>query len=305
MIKAITKKQIYTPEELLERDVYIQSQKLFWRFLDSTIVNKLVNLFEKESHNSKKSHPMENIRKYIEDERNAQGLDSTGVIVGSSVYGFDDKDKPNSSILLSIKKHNINFVHLTFHLTPNSFNSKSAGLIHVVKNVLEKNDTVTNKYRYKLYAPLFIQQPTDKPNSLEFSIADKYLATDLPTAHLYDTELQKEMNIIITVINRLFDEDNKKFYVGNQNRLFPIHNSTNTVLKNIDSQTQHVTIKNKGVRMYQQLNNNLPYSIKPNKIKPVPKKRSKSHMTRKGKMPGINAKIISSMNGPINMVTAL
>ena len=296
----------YTPEELFERDTYIQSQKLFWRFLDSTIVNKFVYLFAENNKNSN-----ENIRKYIEDERKVQGLDSSDVIIRSRVYGYDDAKKPNSTILLSIEKNNQKFLHLTFHLTPNSFISDSAGLLHMFKNVFEKNFKLTKKNKRnrkianKLYAPLFIQQPTDKPESLEFSVADKYLTTDLPTAHLYDTELQKEINIIITVINRLFDENNKKFYVGNQNRLFPIHNRTNAVLTNINSQTQHVTIKNKGVRMYPQLNNNQPYSIKPNKIKPVPKKRSKSHMTRKGNMPGINAKIISSMNGPINMVTVL
>ena len=61
--------------------------------------------------------------------------------------------------------------------------------------------------------------------------------------------------VIIDVLNKLFDEDNQKYYVGNYNKvsyvqpLYPIHNKTNTVLKNINLFTKYSMRKNMGSRM--------------------------------------------------------
>jgi hypothetical protein len=230
-----------------QRNLVIESHKLLWEFLDTTMINKLVNLFDKTDNSSN-----EKIRKYIENERIAQGLNTSGITVKSEVYGYDDS---NSTLYLMIKKNNIDFLHLTIHLSPKSFNPKDAGLIHMFKNFYKTPTfSITKKKKYVLIS---IKRQSHKPNSLFFSIEDGY-TTAINDAHLYDPEIQQEMNVIITVLNRLFDEDNKDFYIGEQNKIFPIHNKTNAILKNINNHSQIVSRKNKGSRMYPPLDVNKP-----------------------------------------------
>ena len=161
------------------------------------------------------------------------------------------------------------------HLSPTTLNPKKQGPIHFVKNVYSKKDEDGKKLEYAL---ILITQPENKPKSLEFSIADGY-TTKLNNAHLYDFELHQEMNVIITVLNRIFDEDNKDFYIGNENKLYPIHNNTDTVLENINRSSKYVTLKNKGVRMYPPLTNSQQYVIQRNKR--APKIKSRGKYTRK------------------------
>jgi hypothetical protein len=235
------------PTPTLQRNLVIESHKLLWRFLDATMINKLVNLFDDKYNSSN-----EKICKYIENERIVQGLDASGVTVKSEVYGYDHS---NSTLFLKIQKNNIDFLHLSIHLSPKSFNPKDAGLIHMVKNFY-----TTPKFKIEKknkYVLISIKQQSHKPNSLYFSIEDGY-TTPINGAHLYDPEIQKEMNVIITVLNRLFDENNAEFYIGEQNNIFPIHNNTNTILKNINNHSQIVSRKNKGSRMYPPLNVNKP-----------------------------------------------
>ena len=70
------------------------------------------------------------------------------------------------------------------------------------------------------------------------------------------------MDVIITVFNRIFDEDNKEFYIGDSNTFAQVHNTTNLVLKNINSTRTHVTRKNVGRRLMP-LNNSPTISIGP------------------------------------------
>lgn len=255
-----------SPTLPLQRKVIIESHKLLWGFLDASMINKLINLFDDtdKSSNDKISH-------YIENERMTQGLDSSTIIIKSMIYGYD---KSNSTLLIEIKKNNIDFLHLTIHLNPNSFNPKHSGLIHMVKNFY-----TIPKYsmaRKKLYVLISIKQHADKPNSLFFSIEDGY-TTEIKNAHLYDPEIQQEMNVIITVLNRLFDEDNNEFYIGHQNKIFPIHNKTNTILENINNHSHIVSRKNKGSRLYPQLNNSDPSILK---IKYSKKTLKRKHKTK-------------------------
>jgi hypothetical protein len=70
----------YTENQLKQREKIIESQKLFWSMLDSTMVNKLVNLFDDSRESPYK------ISKYIEYERKLRGLDKNIDIIGK-VYG--------------------------------------------------------------------------------------------------------------------------------------------------------------------------------------------------------------------------
>ena len=242
---------IYSKTQINKRHLFIQSQKLFWSFLDSTMINKLIHLFDKTSENSKVK-----IVNYIENERKVQGLNSSDISVSSEVYG---QTKNNSTLRLDIKKNNKEFLHLTFHLSPDSFDAKHNGPIHFFKNVYRIKGTDKQQLSNKkcLYSIISIMQPVKKSNSLEFSIANGCTTNGVQNASKYDPELQQEMNVIIRVLNRMFDEDNHDFYIGNEDNLFPIHKNTNTILDNINRRSNSIPLKNKSARMYPPFNNNL------------------------------------------------
>lgn len=102
----------YTQTQLDDRSKIIQSQDLFGKFLDADIINKLIHLFDIKNTNVGKN---DKIIKYIEDERRKQELDNTNILIESEVYGYD---KQNSTLYLSIKKNNKDFIHLTIHIAP-------------------------------------------------------------------------------------------------------------------------------------------------------------------------------------------
>jgi hypothetical protein len=67
--------------------------------------------------------------------------------------------------------------------------------------------------------------------------------------------LSKKINN--TEFNKQFvEENNSEFYIGNEDKLFPIHKNTNIVLDGINKRSNIITLKNKGKRMYPPLNNN-------------------------------------------------
>ena len=65
------------------------------------------------------------------------------------------------------------------------------------------------------------------------------------------------MDVIIYVINRIFDE-NDKYFVGDKDKIVAINNRANTIIKNINK-IPNVTRKNKGITMYPPFTNNKPY----------------------------------------------
>ncbi len=105
----------------LHRNIIIASQKILWSFLDSEMINKLVNLFDDTDKSSN-----DKMRIYIENERIKRGLDTSGVTVKTLVYGHTDS---NSTLHLEINKNNSDFLHLSIHLHVKSFNPKAAGLV--------------------------------------------------------------------------------------------------------------------------------------------------------------------------------
>ena len=224
--------------QLLSRNSVILSQLLFWKFLNTDMINKLINLFGMPGVNGEIVH-------HIATERAARGLDMCGVVISSHVYGFDNK---NSTIILEIVKNGIAFLHLSIHLRPTAFNSKSAGPIHMRKEIYS---TYSPKPPRKTqYVSIFVCQPKDKPNSLEFAIINQSTSA-LPITHVHECELRDEMDVIIAVLNRLFDQDNKAFYIGDVDILAPVHNTTDAVLKNIDAVRTHVTRKNVGYHKFE------------------------------------------------------
>lgn len=264
----------YTQEQLDERSKIIESQKLFGKFLDADIINKLIYLFDNKTTNIDKN---DKIITYVEDERKKQGLDASNVLVESEIYGYTRK---NSTLHLQIKKNDKDFIHLTIHISPDDLPPQYSTMIHISKDIY-KERTIPSKLKRTLYALIAINQPIDKPNSLEFSIGYGYNTVDVSNAHIYDPEIQQEMNVIIAVLNKIFDENNKEYYIGD--KLYPIHNKTNIVLKNINTRTKYTIRKNIGKTLMPELTNTTIFNVKgkSNKIKYINKnKRS----TRKRKI---------------------
>lgn len=242
----------FTPEYLNKRTKIFESHKDFGKFLNSSIINKLVNLFDEGDIGQDK------ITKYIEDERRAEGLNTEGIDIVSSIYGLS---KGKANLFLIIKKNNNDLLHLTIHLTINNLYPRNTGMIHISKNIYIKEGDNRNICK-ALQALILVETPKEKNKSLIFSIADGYYTTGLKNSNIHDSELQKEMNVIITVLNRLFDEDNKEFYIGNNStKLTLIHNKTNRVLNIINKHPKQFTRKNKGVSIIP-LSNNSKLPIK-------------------------------------------
>jgi hypothetical protein len=249
----------FTPTQLSVRQPIVNSHIIFTNFLDSDIINKLVHLFANGD-----------IIKYIEDERNAKQLYDPNITIKSFVFGTNNSD---STLLLEINKNSKALLHISIHLVANQLKPENAGLIHFFKNIhkIKKKKNIIHKPL--VYALIKVEKPINKPKSLKFSIANGYTTNKrITNAGKYDTELQNEMNVIITVLNRLFDEDNKNFYVGYKNyyvsntnyyftpinKLYPIHNQTNNVLQNINNHSKLRTRKNKGTRMLPTLSHDPP-----------------------------------------------
>lgn len=257
---------------ITERNKIIQTHKLLLHFLDSNIINNLVHLFDMRYIKNNSNYT---ITKYVENERIIQGLDTSNVDIRSEVYGYKNR---NPTLFLIINKNNIDFIHITIHLAPKSFDPKNDGLIHFYKDIYKlKELNIPKRSRYSFIEILYDK---DKPNSLEFSLVNDNLIRNATKSEKYDIELEKEMNVIITVLNHLFDENNIDFYIGNTDKLLHIHNNTNNVLRNINAFTTHVTRKNRGLMMYPPIINNKVYNISD-----IPKKshKIKTSFTRKKK----------------------
>ena len=215
----------------------MQSHILLGNFLDANVINKLVSLFDQNNNT------INSITAYINNERKKRQMNTTNITTKSEVYG---QTKENSTLYLKILKNNEELIHLTIHLIFKTLNPAADGMIHFYKDIFEHK--VSSRKRYKLYVPILVVEPVNKPHSLEFSIASGYTTLAVANAAAYDPELQQEMNTIISVLNKLFDEDSD-LYIGDSNILYPIHNETDIVLNNINSHTQIVSRKNKGVKM--------------------------------------------------------
>ena len=156
------------------------------------------------------------------------------------------------------------------HLIPTTINVNKAGLLHIKKDIYRKLG-VTYSQSNKLYALIDVEQPKDKPNSLVFSIDKDYYKTNvsnITNTSKLDIEINEEMNIIIRVLNRLFDEKNTEYYVGDRNKILLINDkninnknknkSVNKVLNNINKYSILVSRKNKGTKTLVGRNTNKP-----------------------------------------------
>lgn len=231
----------YTKKQLNIRKNILETQPTLCSFLDSNMVNLLVHLFDKSSLNDN----VPKISNYIQNERILQGLNNSNIRILHKVYGLKN-GRP--SFHLGIEKNKKEILHLTIHLCVEHLNSENAGVIHMYKNIYK----TTSKKNSSLYVLIHISQIKDKPNSLHFSINED------TTTGRHDAEIKKELDIIISVLNKLFDENNKE-YIGLNERFFvPIYPITNNILNKINTYNKFATRKNKHVKMNPQFTTNAP-----------------------------------------------
>jgi hypothetical protein len=256
----------YSQQELNNREKIFQTHKYIIEFMDKYTLNNLINLFDISNN--------DNIVKYIENERRKRGLDSSNVSFQSEIYG---ENVNNSTLFFMIKKNGNDYLHLTIHLSIKSLNPKRDGIIHMKKNYYkEKNN----------YALILISKLNNKPDSLVFSIANGYNTPDIKNAQIYDPEIQKEMDVIIHVLNRIFDEEDE-IYVGKMNRLITTHNKIPLILKNINRHSKYATRKNKGSTILQKLKNIYIYSTyrQSRKTYRKPRNRTKKYINNNNLFP--------------------
>jgi len=220
------------------------------------------------------------------------------VNITSFVYGTKRSD---TTLHLQIKKENEDFIHLSMHMAPEwlSTGEKDNGIVHIYKDVYEKY--VSKRKAYTLYAIYSLSHPPNKPNSLIFSITQGYSTSLYPSAPSsfqsaivkYDDDVKREMDIITIVLNKLFDEDNIDYYIGDYHKKYPINinnpvklqqlseinNTINNVLNNINKRSQYVKRRNIGVLMIRTHNNKSKLTLYRNKH--TRKQHKNSRSTRK------------------------
>jgi hypothetical protein len=256
----------YTTQQLQLRRNIIDTHSQFCSFLDANIVNTLVHLFESNT-----------ISKYIEDERIFQGMNASDIKITSNV---DMKGKDAPSLYLNILKNNQKYIHLSIHLCINDLEPNKQGTVHMVKNIFNNRMRYTNmsksklkKLKPRMYALITVHQPTNKPNSLEFTVEQEYLTTDISGANTNDSQLQQEMEAFLDVLNRLFNEENEKYYIGRKKDMTNVHNKTNTILTRMNTYTKYATRKNHGILLGPRPSNQPALVIKRN--------RNRNRKTRK------------------------
>lgn len=270
--------------ELSKAEV-IQSNKLLGHVLGVDTIHHLIELFDTGR-----------IAEYIQQERFIHHLDPNHVEIESKLYGTNDE---NTSLLIIIRKHGKPFIHLSIHVAPKTLKkgNKEKGVVHIYKDIYDK--FIDKSKPYLLYAIYYLQQvenePIDEsknqPKSITFSIGYGYstpIYPDAPQDYIdnverYDDEVKQEIDVITSVLNKLFDRHNKEYYIGDSKNMYEINNKLMTVLNNINKRQKHISRKNKGLMFNQSTNqsmiiprNQIGYSPK-RKIKKKKNTRKKSN----------------------------
>ena len=229
--------QHFTQNELNKRNKIIKSHAILGSFLDTAIVNKLIKLFDDKYIGSDK------IVNYIKDEFIKEGISLDNIDIRSYAYG-ENIENEDPTLHISIFKNVKEYIHISIHLTITKLEPENTRIIHFFKNIYTPiNKKEARKFfktipKHNFYALISVEQDINKPKSLQFKIANGYSTPNIiKNKNKYDNELQQFMRIIITVLNKLFDEDDE-LYVGRNSNLYSVYNKTNNFLKYINTWVQ-------------------------------------------------------------------
>lgn len=151
-------------QRLSDKNTILQSHRCFGNQLTHNIINALVHLFDNKSDRR--------IIDYINAERKSRGLNNSYISIDSILYG---ETKKNPTLLLIIKKDNIDFIHLSIHLCIKGLNPKGSGIIHLYKDIYNINKYNKTINRRDFYSIISVKVPENKPNSLIFLLKMKTL----------------------------------------------------------------------------------------------------------------------------------
>lgn len=240
-----------TPNELNRHNKTVQTHRNFGSVLTIPIIDTLLHLFDDKyitynfnktinhveaSHintsteinnieilpqlnlSTSKSYQPAKITNYILEELNTLHINTSFIKVTSMIYGYNSD---NTTLLIEIMKNGQNYIHFTLHLAPTRLNANKSGSIHFKKNVYHSRQIIKNPFLQ--YALIKINWSQNKPDSLIFSLVDEYTSRVTCRKQENDAELQIYMEVILRILNRLFDEDNIQYYVGYRNILLPSH----------------------------------------------------------------------------------
>jgi hypothetical protein len=190
------------------------SHQLLGSFFSGWVLNRLIHLFDADPTFN---DPVHNIVAYIDEEHKLRKIDTTDITVVSRVHGHL-RPKPDPMCIAEISYKGVPIVHLTIHVAPNRLLPAQHGMIHLVKNHYQnksKYGVLSDGARVRLLAIV----PKNKPNSLFFRIMDGKAPPSQGNISL-DPIIQKEMKVLVAVLNKIFDEKDLKHYVGS----FPVPN---------------------------------------------------------------------------------
>jgi hypothetical protein len=158
--------------------------------------------------------------------------------------------KPTSDdpmYILEVYKGNIKLIHLTIHIAPTYLDPQYHGMIHIVRNVYNQKKYGMRKAAITMRIQAF-KDPA-KPQSRTFKIIGSRLPPSHPNAQQYDADVTRESDILIKVLNNIFDEKKTHAYANNEiasrkvNNTYipfsvPPHTHTNPIAMKINSHKQ-------------------------------------------------------------------
>lgn len=305
---------VLSSSELNIRRKVLQTHSTLGSFLTVPIINTLLHLFDSNYnivHNSTKNcastityntinnieelplikptiYKQRTISDYIiealhevpKDTLNKIPVNISSLTINSMIFGMDDKNNKHATLIIEILKNGKKFIHFTLHLVSKTLNATNSGIIHFKKNIYHSRQYIKNPFL--TYVLIKVEQPEDKLKSLHFTIAYQHIIPNNDSNSRNNAELKLYMNVILNVLNRLFDEDNMQYYIGNRNLLLKLHPKTKEILQLMNNHTTISQRKNIGtMNIINNTNNNI-YQRK-NKRIGTQKKRLSERTTKKRK----------------------
>jgi hypothetical protein len=184
-----------------------RSHLLLSRFMSLHTINQLLHIFDPIILNDDVT--THHIRKYILNENTKQGINMNKRNLSISTVVSDPANNP--TCIAKILYHGRPFLHLSIHLAPTDKEIDNHGMIHLVKDYycVGRKVMPIGECRVRIK----VTSIDDKPGSLSFELND-----DIPPPADADTSMEPimktEMDILMTVLNRLFNQNEPWYYVG-------------------------------------------------------------------------------------------
>lgn len=223
-------------------------------YLDGNVINHLVFLFGEQYRDYKlyPNQPPKRIETYIEKEHLIMGIPLIDLSYNGMAYGYEksvtstaDRFDASPTFLVEVLYEGKILLHLTIHLALEVLPKDKAGMIHFDRDIYKKNGQYPIK-GLDTHVVIRVNRMNQNGNSLQFSILDDYdTPTDASLQHINNMILQ-EMNIIIRVLNKMFNPTNRDYSV--QEIIFPMNPITDIITNQMNTLGIVAPRRNKGKR---------------------------------------------------------